>query len=128
MTYGAIASLIPAPKGMDIHAYESIKARWVGYAMANCPEEVPWQRVVNAKGQLSRRPGLDLPYQRHLLEAEGVIFGVAGRVGLDHYGWAPSRRRAASRSLLITPPRTGSPIHRSGGQSRSSKTRKKGLR
>ena len=126
MTYGAIASLIPPPKGIDGQAYERIKARWVGYAMAGCPEGVPWQRVVNSKGQVSQRPGFDLLYQRHLLEAEGVIFGVAGCVDLDHYGWAPSHRWLTRRRLLGTRTRTDSRIHRSGGRSRSSKAQETG--
>ena len=28
-------------------------ARMVGYAMAACPDDVPWQRVINAQGKVS---------------------------------------------------------------------------
>ena len=125
-TYGRVAALIPPPSGTDVPGYERVKARWVGYAMAECPDDVPWQRVVNARGQVSQRPGFDLLYQRHLLEAEGVIFGVAGCVELDHYCWAPLHRWLTTRRLLGARVRTDSRIHRSGGRSRSSKAQETG--
>jgi methylated-DNA-protein-cysteine methyltransferase-like protein len=46
---------------------------------------VPWQRVINSKGEISPRPGAE--EQRHLLEAEGVEFDPRGRVDLGHFGW-----------------------------------------
>ena len=46
-------------------------ARTVGWAMRGCPQDVPWQRVVNSKGQLSVG---DKETQRALLEMEGVRF------------------------------------------------------
>ncbi len=54
---------------------------------------VPWHRVVNAQGAISRRahPGGELT-QRMLLEAEGVRFNSAGRIDLDTYGYQPGRR------------------------------------
>jgi methylated-DNA-protein-cysteine methyltransferase-like protein len=53
--------------------------------MANCPDDVPWQRVVNAKGEISPRPGARR--QRELLEAEGVVFDEKGRVDFKKFGW-----------------------------------------
>ena len=49
---------------------------------------VPWQRVVNAQGKVSRRrvPGAELT-QRMLLLREGVRFGGGGRISLALYGW-----------------------------------------
>jgi methylated-DNA-protein-cysteine methyltransferase-like protein len=126
MTYGAIARLIPPPRGMDAQAYDRIKARWVGYAMADCPEGVPWQRVVNSKGQVSPRPGYDLLYQRHLLEAEGVVFGTEGCVDLDRFGWTPSRGWLARRNLMAPGPRPDRRLPRSVGRSRTSKAHRKG--
>jgi methylated-DNA-protein-cysteine methyltransferase-like protein len=64
------------------------RARWVGYAMARCPEDVPWHRVINSKGGLSLRPGHE--HQRALLEDEGVTFSASGVVDLKRYGWKPS--------------------------------------
>ncbi len=86
-TYGQIAALIPPPKGMDPGDYAAWSARWVGGAMAACPDDVPWQRVINSQGKISLRPG-GAERQRELLEAEGVEFDSRGRVDLEVYSWA----------------------------------------
>ncbi len=81
-TYGQVAALA----GLSGHA------RQVGYALHALPDEsrVPWQRVINARGEVSRRaePGYDR-LQRALLEQEGVRFDGHGRVDLDRYRWRP---------------------------------------
>lgn len=61
-----------------------LSARAAGWALARCPPDVPWHRVVNAAGALSvERSGLCPPgFQRALLEAEGVPFDRKGRVRL----------------------------------------------
>lgn len=87
-TYGWIAAAIECPLGMEPLAYDRIKARWVGYAMARCPEDVPWHRVINHKGGLSLRPGHE--HQKALLEDEGVEFEATGTVDLARYGWKAS--------------------------------------
>lgn len=84
-SYGQIASMLPPPGGMDAKSYLAFGARWVGGAMAGCPENVPWQRVVNAQGKISLRPGGEM--QRELLEAEGVVFDDRDRIDLKIYGW-----------------------------------------
>jgi methylated-DNA-protein-cysteine methyltransferase-like protein len=84
-TYGQIARLLPPPEGMDPKAYQAFGPRWVGGAMAACPDDVPWQRVINSKGEISPRPGAE--EQRRLLEEEGVTFDERGRVDLKVYGW-----------------------------------------
>jgi methylated-DNA-protein-cysteine methyltransferase-like protein len=84
-TYGRIAAMIPPPQGIDPKNYKAFGARWVGGAMAACPDGVPWQRVVNAQGKISPRKGADL--QRQLLEDEGVIFDQRERIDLKQYGW-----------------------------------------
>lgn len=86
-TYGWIAAAIDPPQDMEPFAYDRIKPRWVGYALARCPEDVPWQRVINRQGGLSLRPGHQ--HQRALLEEEGVIFETSGHVNLEQYGWKP---------------------------------------
>lgn len=79
-TYGQIARLVGRPR----------HARQIGYALAALPEEhdVPWQRVVNTKGEISprKKAGYD-DYQRILLEAEGVEFNPAGRIYLKQFLW-----------------------------------------
>lgn len=84
-TYGQIASLIPAPPGIAPADYETYRARWVGNAMAACPQDVPWQRVINAQGKISARQSASL--QRRLLEQEGVLFDARERVDLKRFGW-----------------------------------------
>jgi methylated-DNA-protein-cysteine methyltransferase-like protein len=65
----------------------------VGWAMAAVPagSDVPWHRVINARGEVSPRAdgsGAERG-QRWLLEREGVRFDARGRVDLDRYGWRP---------------------------------------
>jgi methylated-DNA-protein-cysteine methyltransferase related protein len=84
-TYGQIAALIPVPPGITPEDYESSRARWAGSAMAACPADVPWQRVINAQGKISARHAA--PTQRRLLEQEGVIFDAKERVDLKKFGW-----------------------------------------
>ena len=83
-TYGRIASLA----GLPGHA------RQAGYAMHALPPEstVPWHRVVNAKGEISRRSkGGGEITQRILLEREGIRFTARGRIDLAKYGWPQTR-------------------------------------
>jgi len=56
----------------------------VGKAMAVCPEDVPWHRVVGADGTLkiARRGPEWALRQRRLLEAEGITFLPDGRVDM----------------------------------------------
>jgi methylated-DNA-protein-cysteine methyltransferase-like protein len=53
--------------------------------MAACPDDVPWQRVINSKGEISERAGAER--QRVLLEQEGVEFDAKNRIDLKKYGW-----------------------------------------
>jgi methylated-DNA-protein-cysteine methyltransferase related protein len=87
-TYGKVAAMIPAPEGMTPRDYEAWAPRWVGGAMAACPDDVPWQRVVNSQGKISLRRGGGHLRQRELLEAEGVKFDQKERIDLDRYGWS----------------------------------------
>jgi methylated-DNA-protein-cysteine methyltransferase-like protein len=94
-TYGQVAALAGLPG----------QARQVGYALHSLgPEsDVPWQRVVNARGEVSPRslPGWEA-VQRALLEREGVVFDARGCIDLVRQGWrprshAPQAKRAVSR-------------------------------
>lgn len=86
-TYGQIAAWVGAPQGISAQDYRAFGARWVGGAMAACPEGVPWQRVINAQGKISLRGG-SKTLQRELLESEGVVFDSRQRVNLKVYGWS----------------------------------------
>jgi len=88
-TYGSVARIA----GLPGHA------RQVGYALhalgSRKDEEanVPWQRVVNAKGEISLGGEVGLnSLQRQMLEAEGVCFNARGRVDLKLFGWRTDRR------------------------------------
>jgi len=83
-TYGQIALMLPPPDGVDFESYKAFAPRWVGGAMAACPDDVPWQRVINSQGKISLRPGAER--QRLLLEEEGVEF-VKDKVDLKKFGW-----------------------------------------
>lgn len=80
MTYGQIAMML-----------EPLTARAVGWAMNNCPGDVPWHRVVNSRGGCStdRRPDIPPGLQRALLENEGVEFRENGTLDLDQYRYFP---------------------------------------
>lgn len=84
-TYGQVAKL----SGLSGHA------RQVGYALHALPDStvVPWHRVVNAKGEISRRKssGPD-QLQRMLLEEEEIAFDMRGRLNLKRVGWRPRVR------------------------------------
>jgi methylated-DNA-protein-cysteine methyltransferase-like protein len=107
-TYGQIAAIIPPPAGMDARSYASFSPRWVGGAMAACPEGIPWQRVINSQGKISLRRGSGSQRQRQLLEAEGVEFNERERVNLKRFGWnGPSAEWLAARGLLKPPALAG---------------------
>lgn len=90
-SYGQVAALAGLPG----------RARQVGYAMHALPRGtgVPWQRVINAEGRVSRRrsAGAELS-QRILLEREGVKFGPGARIPLEVFGWKPKRQPPGSSS------------------------------
>lgn len=83
-TYGQVADLANLPR----------RARLVGYALYQVDtigSDVPWHRVINAKGEISQSPfrqGSD-DLQRSLLEQEGVVFNASGKISLRNYQWYP---------------------------------------
>lgn len=83
-TYGQVAAL----------ANLVGRARLVGYALYRVDmqtSDVPWHRVINAKGEVSESPlryGTDY-LQRSLLEGEGILFSSTGKVNLRKYLWRP---------------------------------------
>jgi methylated-DNA-protein-cysteine methyltransferase-like protein len=84
-TYGQISKMIPPPEDMPQRSYNAFGPRWVGGAMAACPGDVPWQRVINSQGRISLRPGVE--DQRSLLEQEAVQFNASGKVDFEIFGW-----------------------------------------
>ncbi len=93
-TYGQVAALAGRPRG----------ARLCGYALSalrNTVHDVPWQRVLGARGAgragISLRDPIGAAAQRALLEREGVVLDARGRVELGKFGW----KRGAARKTSI---------------------------
>ena len=87
-TYGQVAALANMPGA----------ARQVGWALHALTDEddVPWQRVINARGEISSRGIREIEdLQRALLQSEGVDFNKAGRVDLSIFAWHPRGSSAA---------------------------------
>jgi methylated-DNA-protein-cysteine methyltransferase-like protein len=88
-TYGAVAVMAGLPR----------QARQVGYALAALRDDndLPWHRVINAKGEISKRANGECdPRQRLLLEIEGVEFDTRDRISLARFGWRPDRSNDSS--------------------------------
>ena len=86
-TYGQIAQLANLPG----------QARLVGYALYRVERSsnIPWHRVINAKGEVSYSPhrqGAD-DLQRSLLEQEAIVFSPLGKISLSKYQWHPHHQR-----------------------------------
>lgn len=82
LSYGGVAALLGHPRA----------ARAVGNTLASLPDDsdVPWWRVVDARGRVApRRPDHAAAIQRALLEAEGVTFSAAGTLDWARHGWTP---------------------------------------
>ena len=74
VSYGAIARALGNPRA----------ARQVGWAMARCPEDLPWQRVVKADGAIT---GYDIyaNLRRQRLAEEGIAFLPNGNVDMKKH-------------------------------------------
>ena len=75
ISYGQIAKLLGHPRG----------ARMVGWAMRNCPKDLPWQRVVMADGTITGGNFADARCEK--LKSEGVAFLPDGRVNMALSRW-----------------------------------------
>lgn len=75
VSYGQIAWMLGRPRC----------ARLIGRAMRNCPEGLPWQRVVRTDGSIA--DGGHPEIRRALLDAEGVPFLSDGRVDMKSCLW-----------------------------------------
>lgn len=76
VTYGQVSEQI-----------EACTPRIVGYAMAAVEDpDIPWQRVINSKGEVSPRAwGEGQITQQEILMKEGVIFNKNGKVDLKKF-------------------------------------------
>ena len=79
-SYGQVALMVGAPNA----------ARQVGWALHCLPADtdVPWHRVINARGGISLRGRMgEADLQRRLLEAEGIEFSAQGLIDFSRYGY-----------------------------------------
>jgi methylated-DNA-protein-cysteine methyltransferase related protein len=85
-TYGTLAA---CQRSAQSKRRTAMAARAVGQAMARCPGDVPWWRVVHADGSMKGTPGAD--EQRARLAEEGVPLTADGRVDWAGAGgpWSP---------------------------------------
>jgi methylated-DNA-protein-cysteine methyltransferase-like protein len=96
-TYGQVAAMVGRPRA----------ARAVGGAMRRCPPGVPWHRVLNAAGRISRRArAAGMLTQKMLLEREGVALR-RGRVDFSRYGWDAARTARGNAAPRRPAPRAG---------------------
>jgi methylated-DNA-protein-cysteine methyltransferase related protein len=80
-TYGQIAAMAGLPR----------RSRLVGHVLRHLDPatEIPWHRVVNAKGAVSyavSRNGNDA-FQQRLLEKEGIEFDDKNHFNLERFRW-----------------------------------------
>ena len=80
-TYGQVAAMAGNPRA----------ARQVVRALHSSTrkENIPWHRVINARGHISLRPGQGYELQKAMLEDEGVAFLPGGAVDLKRFQWSP---------------------------------------
>jgi methylated-DNA-protein-cysteine methyltransferase-like protein len=96
-SYGQVAELADLPGN----------ARQVGQVLGGLPDgsDVPWHRVVNAKGAISQRAyslgSEDL--QRLLLEEEGIIFSDSGKIALASSRYMGARSRPLPLASSLSP-------------------------
>src|SRR5699024_6066474 len=78
MTYGQVAQV----------AGNKRAARQVAWILSSMSQKykLPWQRVINAKGEISHTGS----EQRELLELEGVQFGFQDKVDLSRIQYVPN--------------------------------------
>lgn len=84
LSYGRVAMLLDVPNG----------ARAVGWALSalkSDPQDVPWHRVVNARGRVSIKGSPEgAAEQRARLETEGIAFDEQDTLDMKKHLWEPS--------------------------------------
>jgi methylated-DNA-protein-cysteine methyltransferase-like protein len=91
-TYGQIASMLPCPPEVAPEDFQKLAPRWVGQAMNKVSAvdnpNIPWWRVINAKGGISLPPESHAALQQVTrLKKEGVSFNEKEVTDLAEFGW-----------------------------------------
>ncbi len=97
-TYGQLAKMLSPPTGFSSEDYKAFSPRWAGDAMAACPDDVPWHRIINSQGKISLR--LDAERQRRLLEDEGLEF-VNDKINLKRHQWGNTDQAEAPKQETL---------------------------
>ncbi len=86
LTYGRIAALAgnPGAARQVSRFLHSMSGKY----------DLPWHRVINARGEISLKKSHGYELQKALLESEGVRFSLRSRVDLSTCLWVPSKRDA----------------------------------
>ncbi|ALS76636.1 DNA methyltransferase [Planococcus rifietoensis] len=81
MSYGQVAHAAGSPRS----------ARQVARILHSMSEKhnIPWHRIVNAKGEIALKDGEGRYTQKLLLEEEGLCFEEDGKVSLSRYQHFP---------------------------------------
>lgn len=81
MTYGQIARIAGSPRGARqvVRILHSMSKKY----------NLPWHRVINGKGELSRKNEEMFEAQRRFLEEEGIVFQSENKIDLKSYGFEP---------------------------------------
>lgn len=81
MTYGQIAKLAGSPRGARqvVRILHSMSKKY----------QLPWYRVVNAKGQIAIKDEQAYQEQVMNLKAEGIEIGMHDVIDLKEYQWVP---------------------------------------
>jgi methylated-DNA-protein-cysteine methyltransferase-like protein len=80
-TYGQVAALAGNPGA----ARQVVRALHSSTRSA----DLPWHRVINAKGRISLPPGAGFEMQQAMLRDEGIDVTDGGAVDLKRFGWRP---------------------------------------
>ncbi|WP_010098623.1 MGMT family protein [Ornithinibacillus scapharcae] len=85
MTYGQIAKLAGSPRGARqvVRILHSMSKKY----------QLPWHRVVNAKGQIAIKDEATHQEQVLNLEAEGIEIGMHDTIDLKAYQWNPEMKK-----------------------------------
>jgi methylated-DNA-protein-cysteine methyltransferase related protein len=81
MTYGQIARLAGSPRGARqvVRILHSMSRKY----------DLPWHRVINAKGQVAIQEDASFNEQVMSLLAEGVTVSQSGMVDIETFQWHP---------------------------------------
>lgn len=82
MTYGQIAACAGSPRGARqvVRILHSLSAK----------HDLPWHRVVNARGEVAIQEEESRYMQKLYLENEHVEIGLDGRIDLEAYRYTPA--------------------------------------